>query len=130
MMRRRANYRELIRGLLRAAPGPLSAEDLRAALEETGIGIATVYRHLKEGLGDGDFVCVELPGGPKRFEPADRPPHHYFQCVECHTVLDIEGCPDGLDRLVPQGFEIERHEVILTGRCRSCASPDREISAL
>ncbi len=125
-MGRHSDYRRLIWRVLGAAAGPLSAEDLRDALAETGIGIATVYRHLKDGLSDGDLVCVELPGGPKRFEPADQPHHHYFECVECQAVFDLVGCPGGLDRLVPPGFEMDRHEVILSGRCHDCVSSGRE----
>lgn len=119
-MRRHSRYRKLVQDALRFAAGPLSATDVQALLGDTGIGLATVYRLLNEGLEDGDLVCVELPGGPKRFEPADRPHHHHFECVACHTVFDVLGCPGGMDRLVPEGFKLEQHEVILSGRCREC----------
>lgn len=121
-MRRHADYRQLIRDVLRDAAGPLTADDLRTALVETGIGIATVYRHLKAGLHDGDFVSVELPDGPLRFESASRPHHHYFACTRCEKVFDVEGDLDGIERLVPTGFELNDHEVILSGLCRDCVS--------
>lgn len=121
-MRRHSPYREMVRTVIRSASGPLTAVEVRALLGDSGIGIATVYRLLNEGLEDGDFVGVELPNGPKRFEPADRPHHHHFECLACHKVFDVVGCPGGMDHLVPEGFELEQHEVILSGRCRECVS--------
>ncbi len=120
-MRRRSRHREAIQDTLRSAVGPLSATDLHERLADSGIGLATVYRLLNEGLEDGDLVTVGLPGGPKRFEPADKPHHHHFECVACHKVFDVMGCPGGMDRLVPEGFTLEQHEVILSGRCDACA---------
>lgn len=121
-MARYSRYQDLIYEALRSAAGPLSATDVHALLGETGIGLATVYRLLKKGLEGGDLVSVQLPGGPNRFEPADKPHHHHFECVACHTVFDVMGCPGGIDRLVPEGFTLEQHEIILSGRCSDCVS--------
>ncbi len=121
-MRRYSRFRKPVQDALRLAAGPLSATDVQARLGGTGIGLATVYRLLKEGMEDGDLVCVELPGGPRRFEPADRPHHHHFECVVCHTVYDVPGCPGGIDRLAPEGFKLDQYELILSGRCPECVS--------
>lgn len=120
-MRGQSRYKETVNDALRTASGPLSATDLHTRLRHTGIGIATVYRVLRKGLEDGELACVELPGGPKRYKPADQACHHHFECVECHTVYDVKGSFDGLDHLIPEGFELEQHEIILSGRCRECA---------
>ncbi len=127
-MRRYTPSRKLVRDVLSSATGPLSAVEVHEALGNTKIGIATVYRILNEGLRDGDLVCVELPSGPKRFEPADRPHHHHFECSECEKVYDVQGCPDGIAQLVPPGFELDFHEIILTGRCPDCVSTDGRAS--
>ncbi|MEM0913835.1 MAG: transcriptional repressor [Planctomycetota bacterium] len=122
-MRRHSRYRKLIQDALHVADGPLSATDVHAQLAETGIGIATVYRLLNEGVEDGDLIGVDLPSGPRRFEPANLPHHHHFECAACNKVFAVPGCPGNLDRLVPDGFQLERHELILSGRCSDCLPP-------
>ena len=122
-----SRYRSAVHDALRAAAGPLSAFELQVQLRDTGIGIATVYRVLKKGLENGELVCIEQPRGPKRFETAGKPHHHHFECVECHTVFDVVGSPEGVDRLVPEGFELEQHEIILKGRCRECRNTAKSV---
>lgn len=117
---RESRYRQLVLRTVRVAAGPLSANEVHQRLQDSGIGLATVYRLLNKGLADGDLVGVDLPNGPKRFEPAERPHHHYFECVVCRAVFGVIGCLEGIDRLVPDGFELEQHDLILTGRCREC----------
>ena len=119
-MSRQSRYQVIVYEALRNAVGPLSATELHVRLGDTGIGIATVYRILNKGLDEGELVAIELPSGPKRFEMADKPVHHHFECMECHTVFDVMGHLEGMDRLVPEGFELKQHEVVLSGRCRDC----------
>lgn len=102
------------------AAGPLCAAELKELLGD--IGIATVYRLLNEGVANGKFLEVELPGATKRFEVAGKPHHHHFECQTCHRVYDIPGCPGRLERFVPEGFELEHHELILSGRCADCTN--------
>lgn len=117
---RSTRYREPLLDVLRSAEGPLTAVDIRDALSETGIGMATVYRHLRNGIQGGEIVCIEFPDGPKRYEPADLPQHHHFECVQCRRVFDLPGSPSGIDRLLPDGWELDHYDVFLTGRCRDC----------
>ncbi|MEM8963753.1 MAG: transcriptional repressor [Acidobacteriota bacterium] len=119
--RRRSKHRDAVETVVRAAKGPLSAHEVREELRDSGIGIATVYRALNDGVERGVFEPVEMPNGPTRYEPADRPHHHHFECLECNRVYDIEGCLDGLPNLVPDGFSLEQHEILLYGRCRKCS---------
>lgn len=120
-MARRLNYDKAIFDLLVQAPGPMSADEIRGALSATGIGIATVYRLLKRGEIDGQLAAVEMPTGPTRYEPADRPHHHHFECDDCHRVYDVMGCPGSLDKLVPGGFQVQSHDLLLHGLCPSCS---------
>ena len=94
---------------------------MREALSDTGVGQATVYRALKAAAEDGTFKAVDLPNGPTRYEPADRPHHHHFHCDACGKVYDLPGCPGGLRALLPDGFTLDRHEVLLFGQCEACA---------
>ncbi len=99
----------------------MSADEVREQIGRRHIGQATVYRVLKAATEAGAILAVELPHGPTRYEPADRPHHHHFACDDCGSVFDVPGCPGGMDRLVPAGFEMDRHEVLLFGRCADCA---------
>lgn len=87
---------------------------------DSGIGIATVYRLLNQGVDTGRYAAVEMPLGPVRYEPADRPHHHHFECLSCRRVFDVAGCPGRMDRLVPAGFVLESHDLLLQGQCSSC----------
>ena len=120
-MPRRSRYQTTVDTALDEAAGPLSAAELHELLSETGVGIATVYRVLNDGAEAGRYAVVQTPGGPARYEPATRPHHHHFECVSCQRVFDVEGCPGGMQRLVPENFTLESHEVLLRGRCADCA---------
>ena len=120
-MPRPPRHHAAIRTLIADAPGPLSAEEVREALSDTGVGQATVYRALKAAAEDGTLKAVDLPTGPTRYEPADRPHHHHFHCDACGRVYDLPGCPGGLRALLPDGFTLDRHEVLLFGHCEACA---------
>ena len=87
-----------------------------------GLGIATVYRTLKSWLEEGSLVQVDLPGEPPRYEATGKQHHHHFHCRACDRVYELEGCPDGLKSLTPAGFSLESHEVVLYGRCATCAA--------
>lgn len=127
-MRRRSRHQNTIDRVIGQAHGPLSAVEVHEALRATGIGLATVYRLLKRGVEEARLATVQMPHGPARYEPADRPHHHHFECVACDRVFDVEGCPDGIDRMVPKGFEMQVHAVILSGRCSDCAASESEAS--
>jgi len=104
--------------------GPMSAnelwEHLRSTKSQGSIGIATVYRSLRKGVEDGDLVPVELESGSVRYESARLKHHHHFLCSECSRAFDVEGCVNNLEKLLPSGFEMTRHEILLYGRCADC----------
>ena len=99
----------------------------QAGSEAPTLSIATVYRALKK-LSEEESICpVALVGEPVRYEAAGQGHHHQFRCQRCRRVYDVAecvvGCMGGLGGLVPPGFTLEEHEVILYGRCASCAVP-------
>lgn len=122
-MSRKTLQRDAILAVVTEADGPLSPMEILAAAtaRQPGIGLATVYRTVKRGLEDGVLRAVDLPTGPARYEPADRGHHHHFECRSCHHVYDIEGCPGRLEKLVPTGFTLESHDLVLHGVCDACA---------
>jgi len=119
-VRRHSTQREFIDEALHRAPGPLSADEVRARLSQTGVGLATVYRTLRAGVERGELRQVDLPNQPSRFEPADRPHHHHFACKGCGHVFDIDVCPGDLSPYLPDGFLLDRHELTLHGTCPDC----------
>ena len=124
-MQRITRQREAIRGVLEESGRPMSpAEVLHAARRRVPTtSLATVYRNLRSLVDGGELARVELPGDAPRYEPryvADRH-HHHFRCRACDVVFDVEGCPRGLAALVPKGFRMDRHDIVLYGLCSECA---------
>ena len=118
----RAKQQLTVLQALGAADGPLSARELWSRLSGTGVGIATVYRALQRGVEEGTLESVETLGGGVRYEPKDREHHHHFLCSTCDHAFDLFGCVEGLESLVPDGFRMTGHEVVLLGTCDACAS--------
>lgn len=128
-MIRHTRQRAAIEAALRQGGGPLSPQEIlhRARAEVQGLGIATVYRALKDLLTEKRIVAVEVPGAPPRYEWPDSRHHHHFLCRRCDRMIDIAGCPEGIERYAPPGYTVERHELTLIGLCADCLSrrPDQ-----
>jgi Fur family transcriptional regulator, ferric uptake regulator len=123
-MERNTRQRDAVRAALAAAARPLTPQELQAAAHQhaSGIGIATVYRTIKALLDDGQLVEVPMPGAPSRYELAGLDHHHHFHCTTCDRMFEVEGCVAGsLRALLPRGFKLEHHELLLSGRCPQCA---------
>ena len=118
--------RRAIRAALLDAGRPLTPEEVLSAgrVRVPSLGIATVYRNLKVLYEEGWAATVELPGEPVRYERAGKPHHHHFFCRACEQAFEVEGCPGGLRAVLPDGFELESHEVVLYGRCPGCRDGD------
>ena len=117
----RAKQQLIVFRALGEADGPLSARELWSRLSGTGVGLATVYRALQRGVEEGTLEPVEGLGGGVRYEPKDREHHHHFLCSTCDHAFDLYGCVEGLESLVPDGFRMTGHEVVLLGTCDECA---------
>ena len=101
---------------------PLKPHEIQAAAKSSvpSLGMATVYRCLKELTRDGDVRSVEVQGAPPHYESSKRPHHHFFLCEQCRRLFDLIGCARGILRMAPKGFEVHRHEVVLYGRYDAC----------
>jgi Fur family ferric uptake transcriptional regulator len=121
-MHRHTRQREAIRAALATAGRPLGPAEVLAAARTAlpGLGIATVYRTLKALVAEGWLRPVELPGAAARYEVAGKRHHHHFHCRACDGVYEVEACPAGIRGLLPGGFRLEEHEIILYGVCASC----------
>lgn len=125
-MQRKTQQRSAIRAAIEKADRPLSPQEVLDIAQKSlpGLGIATVYRNIRALVDDGWLQAVGLPGAPDRYEVAGKRHHHHFHCRECDSVFEVDGCPEkGVGEMAPDGFEVESHEIILYGLCRSCATP-------
>jgi len=107
-------------GAIRQAGRPLSADEVRELLRNSGIGLATVYRAVKRGVAEGVLRAIHLGSGGARYEPASLGHHHHFECDRCKRVFCVKGCPRGINKLVPLGFEFRSHDIVLGGLCKHC----------
>ena len=123
-MERLTSQRQAILRAFEQAGRPLAPPEVHdlAKAEAPSLGMATVYRALRQMEETGLIVPVQLPGEPARYEHrslADEH-HHHFHCRRCDRLFDIEGCPGDLASLAPRGFEVRAHELTLYGLCRDC----------
>jgi len=124
-MARQTRQRDAIDRVIRQADGPLGPQQVheRAAASVPGLGIATVYRAINAMLDAGEIRPVELGANDVRYEPADRGHHHHFECQSCHRAYDLFACPGHLKQMLPDGFTLAGHEIVLHGVCRDCNEP-------
>lgn len=116
--------RRAIRTALKESGRPLTIAELlaHASPSSPGLGTATVYRTLKALTASGEARAVELPGEAPRYEAAHKGHHHHhFRCTACDRVYELEGCVPAVRTLVPKGFTLVAHDILLTGRCASCS---------
>ena len=104
---------------------PLSIDELHASASKVvdTLGLRTVYRVIRKLEEDGEIASVVVPGQPDRYELASvaATHHHHFHCTSCDRVYDVPGCPGRLSGLVPEGFVLNHHEIMLSGLCKTCA---------
>jgi Fur family ferric uptake transcriptional regulator len=121
-MQRNTSQRQAIQRIMQEVNRPLGPEEIcdLAKAYCPGLGIATVYRALKEMVDNHMLTMVNLPGESARYEIAGKGHHHFFFCRQCKKTFDIKGCPGNLRSLIPTGFKLEEHEIVLYGLCCDC----------
>lgn len=121
-MVRKTQQREAIQRALEEADRPLSPQEILASARRhsPSLGMATVYRNLRFLVDEERLLAVELPGAACRYELAGKEHHHHFHCRSCDRVFEVDDCPGGFRDLLPNGYRLESHEVILYGLCQGC----------
>jgi Fur family transcriptional regulator, ferric uptake regulator len=122
-MERTTQQRKAILNCLLKGGRPLSVNEIleSATNSVTGLGIATVYRNLKALLAEGRVKRVDLPGQAPRWEMVPEDHHHHFLCRTCDKLFEIRACSENMARLLPEGYVLETHDILLHGQCAACA---------
>lgn len=125
-MLRKTRQRSAIREAFETCDRPISPEEVltEAQRHVDGLGIATVYRNIKTLVEEGWLTAVELPGQSPRYELAGKGHHHHFHCNDCGHVYELQGCVGSFRSMIPRGFLVTGHEVLLYGRCQACRTRD------
>lgn len=115
---------EQLLAALRNAEAELSGQDLHAQLRrsDTPMGLATVYRHLRQLQQWGLVRCRHLPSGEALFAPTERDDHH-LTCVDCGSTQRLAHCPVHAHDLPEQemgGFLPLFHTLEFFGLCPDC----------
>lgn len=121
-MERKTKQRGAIFNVLEDEGRPLSYQEIfdKAKRVVPNLGIATVYRAVKEYLEAEQIVAVELPGDAARYELKGKHHHHHFWCRLCDKLFEVETCPGKLNIHPPKGFKSEYHDVLFKGLCAGC----------
>ena len=119
-----SDRQQLLLAKLRLADRELSGQDLHALLRQGSqpMGLATVYRHLRQLQQRGWIRCRHLPSGEALFAPTERDEHH-LTCVDCGATVVLNNCPMHdvhLDGGQSAGFQLLFHTLEFFGLCGSC----------
>lgn len=128
MAQRNTWQRERVREALADASGFVSAQSLHAALrdENTGIGLATVYRALAGLAAQGGADQLQSPDGESLYRACTSTGHHHHLiCRSCGLAVEIEATEveHWAKRTAAQhGFTEAEHVVDIFGLCATCTA--------
>lgn len=128
MAQRNTWQRERVREALDDAHGFVSAQTLHATLREenTGIGLATVYRALAGLAAAGEADSLQSPEGESLYRACESEGHHHHLiCRRCGLTVEIEA--SAVEEWAKQtaaanGFQQAEHVVDIFGLCAACAA--------
>lgn len=128
MAQRNTWQRERVREALADAQGFVSAQSLHATLREenTGIGLATVYRALAGLAAGGEADSLQSPEGESLYRACESEGHHHHLiCRNCGLTVEIEASAveEWAKRTAAaHGFQQAEHVVDIFGLCATCAA--------
>ena len=102
----------------------MTGQELHRTLREGpgAMGLATVYRNLRQLQQRGLVRCRHLPSGEALYAPVERDRHH-LTCVDCGETHLLDHCPIH-DINLPQDtckdFNLLFHTLEFFGVCSSC----------
>jgi Fur family transcriptional regulator, ferric uptake regulator len=119
---RNTRQKDAIRAAFLAANRPLSPDEALTLAQKDveAVSIATIYRNIATLVEDKWLTPIEVPGHATHYEVAGKAHHHHFQCNNCGTVHELEGCDLQTRPKMPRGFKYASHELFVYGTCSSC----------
>lgn len=126
VVQRNTWQRERVREALADATGFVSAQNLHAALrdENTGIGLATVYRALAGLAAAGDADSLQSPDGEALYRACTTTGHHHHLiCRSCGLTVEIEATEVeswARSTASSHGFTDAEHIIDIFGLCAAC----------
>lgn len=126
VVQRNTWQRERVREALSDATGFVSAQNLHAALrdENTGIGLATVYRALAGLAAAGDADSLQSPDGEALYRACTTTGHHHHLiCRSCGLTVEIEATEVeawAKSTASSHGFSEAEHIIDIFGLCAAC----------
>ena len=108
---------------LQTSQNEMSGQQLHRSLHENHtMGLATVYRNLRQLHQRGLVRCRHLPTGEALYSPVERDRHH-LTCVDCGVTKELDDCPIH-DIEVPKesqkDFDLLFHTLEFFGICSAC----------
>ena len=128
MAQRNTWQRDRVREALADAPGFVSAQTLHAMLREenTGIGLATVYRALAGLAAQGEADSLQSPEGEALYRACSSVGHHHHLiCRSCGLAVEIQAndVEQWAHRMADShGFTQAEHVVDIFGLCPECTA--------
>ena len=125
-MKRNTWQREAVKSALDTQEAFVSAQQLHSTLraDNTGIGLATVYRALADMAAGGEADSLQSAEGEALYRactPGQH--HHHLICRSCGTAVEIEAREvESWARQVAaqHGFTQAEHVVDVFGLCPKC----------
>lgn len=113
---RQTRQKQRLRDAMTSMKGFFSADELSAAVDDASIGIATVYRFLKQMVNDGELYAYRC-GGRSVYSTSQRN-HCHFICERCGTVSHFS--VENLDFLPMDTSSVSSVQLEVTGVCELC----------
>ncbi len=97
----------------------LSAHEIHALLPD--MDLSTVYRNLERFEQDGILRAIVLEAGRTYYERTTCHEHAHFVCDQCHHVSVLRRAIQLEKRDLPRGVRATHTEVVVHGKCATCA---------
>ncbi len=118
------NRQQRLLDALRDSGDEMSGQQIHRLLENgsNAMGLATVYRNLRQLQQQGLVRCRHLPTGEALYAPIEQDLHH-LTCVDCGRTKALDHCPiHGLSISTEEtsGFKMLFHTLEFFGICSEC----------
>ena len=122
MSERNTRQREIVYEILKSKRTHPTAEELYFEAKQRcpDISLATVYRHLKSFLHDGDAITVGSADKKVHYD-GDVSDHSHFVCTSCGKIYDLPPAGAAFPKeFAEKGFKLDRADCTYYGTCPAC----------